>query len=468
MKPANSVPEKSSDMDATKLYLKQVSKNPLLKHEQEIQLSQQIKNSKKALFGHLFEIPLAVKNFETAIVDTLSGKSNINKLFDIDEKSDELMQTLVRLQKDITAYRDSGFKDAVLKASIAVAISELPVNVNFFDHLVHPFAEIGKQIVAVQGEYMRFAMSKNVSREVFLDCYQSSKNDPSWVVFILQNSDKVKEFQERLTQFSVDSGISVVELQNKIIDIKKQQKLKDQAIDTMLKSNLRLVVSVAKKYTNVSQTPLLDLIQEGNIGLLKAIDKFDWRLNFRFSTYATWWIKQCVLKALNEQHRIIRIPTHMSDLAKKVIRAREESVTTHGFEPSIEEIAAMLKVDADQVEKVYTVAQGTVSLETPIGDGEDDQTIANLIEDVDGVNAFQMLAEVDKVNAVSSVLCELTPKEERVIRMRFGIGTNEESTLEDIGNKFGVTRERIRQIETKALIKLKNTDLSEKLLNAFD
>lgn len=468
MKPANAVPEKSSDMDATKLYLKQVAKNPLLKHEQEIQLSQQIENAKKALFGHLFEIPLAVKNFETAIVDTLSGKSNINKLFDVDEQSDELMQTLVRLQKDITAYRDSGFTDESLKASIAVAISDLPVNVNFFDHLVHPFTDIGKQIVAVQGEYMRFAMSKKVSREVFLDCYQSSKNDPSWVTFVIQNTDMVKEFQARLNQFSLDSGISVDELQNKIIDIRKQQKLKDQAIDTMLKSNLRLVVSVAKKYTNVSQTPLLDLIQEGNIGLLKAIDKFDWRLNFRFSTYATWWIKQCVLKALNEQHRIIRIPTHMSDLAKKVIKAREESVTTHGFEPSIEEIAVMLNVDADQVEKVYTVAQGTISLETPIGGGEEDQTISNLIEDIDGVNAFQMLAELDKVNAVSSVLSELTPKEERVIRMRFGIGTNEESTLEDIGSKFGVTRERIRQIETKALLKLKNTDLGEKLLNAFD
>ena len=157
----------------------------------------------------------------------------------------------------------------------------------------------------------------------------------------------------------------------------------------------------------------------------------------------------------------------MNDLAKKVIRAREECVNSHGYEPSIQEISEMIGVDVDQVDKVYTVAQGTISLETPIG-GEDDQTISQLIEDTDGINAFQMLADVDKVNAVSSILNELTPKEERVIRMRFGIGTNDESTLEDIGNTFGVTRERIRQIETKALLKLKSPELSERLLSAFE
>ena len=459
--------DKMSDMDATKIYLKQVSKNTLLTHAQEIELSQTIENAKKNLLGHLFEIPSAVKNFETAIANTLSGEQNLNKLFDVDENTTELMATLANLQSDISRYRISEFKDEDLRVSISIAISGLPVTLNFFDQLVQPFTDMSKSIVATQGEFMRFAQSCNVSREIFLQCYQTPSNDKTWVDFVIKQAPKVQEFQNRLLAFAVDSGLGVSELQNKINEIKKQQKIKEQAIDTMLKSNLRLVVSVAKKYTNISQTPMLDLIQEGNIGLLKAIDKFNWRLGFRFSTYATWWIKQCVLKALNEQHRIIRIPTHMNDLAKKVIRAREECVNSHGYEPSIQEISEMIGVDVDQVDKVYTVAQGTISLETPIG-GEDDQTIAQLIEDTDGINAFQMLADVDKVNAVSSILNELTPKDERVIRMRFGIGTNDESTLEDIGNTFGVTRERIRQIETKALLKLKSPELSERLLSAFE
>lgn len=465
-----SAADKITDMDATKIYLKQVSKNVLLTHAQEIELSQTIENSKKSLLGYLFEIPSAVRNFETAIALTLSGEQNINKLFDVDDDQNtpaDVMGKLTHLQSHISQYRTSGFKDAELRTSISLAISELPLTLNFFDQLVQPFTEMSKSIVATQGEFMRFAQSCGVSREVFLQCYQSQNTNSQWVSFVIKHAVKVQEFQNRLHAFATDCGIGIFELQKKIGEIKQQQKIKEQAIDTMLKSNLRLVVSVAKKYTNISQTPMLDLIQEGNIGLLKAIDKFNWRLGFRFSTYATWWIKQCVLKALNEQHRIIRIPTHMNDLAKKVIRAREECVNSHGYEPSIQEISEMIGVDVDQVDKVYTVAQGTISLETPIG-GEEDQTIAQLIEDTEGVNAFQLLSEADKAIAVSNVLNELTPKEERVIRMRFGIGTNDESTLEDIGNTFGVTRERIRQIETKALLKLKSPELSSRLLSAFE
>lgn len=462
--------DKITDIDATKIYLKQVSKNTLLTHAQEIELSQTIENSKKSLLGYLFEIPSAVQNFETAIALTLSGEQNINKLFDVDDDQNtptDVMTKLTDLQSHISKYRCSEFKDADLRSSISLIISELPLTLNFFDQLVQPFAEMSKKIVATQGEFMRFAQSCGVNRETFLQCYQSQNTDTQWISFVIKQSVEVQEFQDHLHAFATDCGIGIIELQKKIGEIKQQQKIKEQAIDTMLKSNLRLVVSVAKKYTNISQTPMLDLIQEGNIGLLKAIDKFNWRLGFRFSTYATWWIKQCVLKALNEQHRIIRIPTHMNDLAKKVIRVREECVSSHGYEPSIQEIAEMIGVDVDQVDKVYTVAQGTISLETPIG-GEEDQTIAQLIEDTEGVNAFQLLAEADKAIAVSSVLHELTPKEERVIRMRFGIGTNDESTLEDIGNTFGVTRERIRQIETKALLKLKSPELSSRLLSAFE
>jgi RNA polymerase primary sigma factor len=236
----------------------------------------------------------------------------------------------------------------------------------------------------------------------------------------------------------------------------------------MLKCNLRLVVSIAKKYAAISQTPILDLIQEGNIGLLKAIDKFEWKRGYRFSTYATWWIKQCVLKALNEQHRIIRIPTHMNELAKKVAKTKEDHLDIYGYEPSVDEIAVILNVDKDQVDKVYTVAQGTISLETPIGD-EDDQTLGHVLVDNDSESPFDTLSRVDTASEISDILGGLNPKEERVIRMRFGIGTNKESTLEDIGNTFGVTRERIRQIESKALQKLKaDNHLGYRLRELFE
>ena len=461
------VRERSSDKDATKLYLKEVSRNRLLTHAEEISLSQTIENAKQQMVLHLFEIPLCVSLFRSAMQKIADRIDPVETAFDVDDdnqatfdgKLAELVSTIDALNH---AEQDQGHKTA-----IATLISELPFKSAFYDGLIQPVGAIVKQTTQIGGEFLRFAIGKGIARECFLNNYQNNSPSSVWQKFAKQHEATVLDYQRQLTNLSATAGMTAQELQKKISAIRAVQKEKDQAIETMLKSNLRLVVSVAKKYINVSPTPLLDLVQEGNIGLLKAIEKYNWRLGFRFSTYATWWIKQCVLKALNEQHRTIKVPSHMTDLVKRVSRAREDYVGLHGYEPSPVEIAAMLGVEPHVVNRVWTVAQGTISLETPIGN-EEEQNLAAVIEDVDGVNAFDQIAEVDTRNAVASVLSELSPKEERVIRMRFGIGVDNESTLEDIGTTFGVTRERIRQIEFKALEKLKQQELAARMQQAFE
>jgi RNA polymerase primary sigma factor len=460
--------EKSSEQNATKVYLKEVSQNKLLTHQQEIELSQQIENSKKNLLNLLFEIPMCVRAFDTAIKLMVEGNQPTETIFDFEEHNQqELIDAIAQVQQNISDYLASDCKDQDLITAIAHNISELPLKLSFLDSLIQPITEIVKQTVTVSGEYMRFAASNNISREEFLANYQSVTHTRNWLTFVTNNQQVVRKYQDQLCEISSNTGLTAQELSVKITEIKKQQRLKDQAVEMMLKSNLRLVVSVAKKYINVSPTPLLDLVQEGNIGLLKAVEKFKWRLGFRFSTYATWWIKQCVLKALNEQHRVIKVPSHMTDLVKRVSRAQNEFHGSYGYDPGVPEIAQMLRVEESTVARVWTVAQGTISLETPIGTDED-QNLASVIEDVDNMNAFERIADVDAKNAIAQVLAELNPKEERVIRMRFGIGVDRECTLEDIGQALGVTRERIRQIEYKALGKLKDPNLARRMQEAFE
>lgn len=457
----DNITDKTIDLDATKMYLKQVSKNTLLSHSEEIEHSKTIEAAKKSILTTFFEIPNAVSSFKNNITNVMNGNQEWDSIFDYEEQElQSLKNNLESIQTLIDDYVVD--KSAEHIHTIAVQICSLSFKPTFFDNLVKPFSELVKKITAVQGEFMRFAQNKGINRETFLECYHNSTITPDWSDFVSTHKTVVSDFQNRLLSLSSQSGMLPQELQSKIAFIHCQQKIKDAAIETMLKSNLRLVVSIAKKYAAISQTPILDLIQEGNIGLLKAIDKFEWQRGYRFSTYATWWIKQCVLKALNEQHRIIRIPTHMNELAKKVAKTKEDHFDLYGYEPSVEEIATILSVEKEQVEKVYTVAQGTISLETPIGD-EDEQTLGHVLVDDEGESPFDTLARVDATMEISDILSNLSPKEERVIRMRFGIGTNKESTLEDIGNTFGVTRERIRQIESKALHKLKSDNMGQRL-----
>lgn len=457
---------KNTDKDATKLYLREVSRNKLLNHAQEIELSQTIENAKKALLAQLFEVPMAVDLFVEQVSAAQHNPKNMEKIFNAEgAELAELTKRLEDILESVVALKANPSQEQA--TALSETMAALPFKLSFYDQISQAFLSVTRELTKIQGEFYRAAQASGVGREAFLACHKSGGSDPKWQRFETGHEATVAQFRQAMSAVVESTGLDSDQLSDRIQRIRTQQRIKDQAVETMLKSNLRLVVSVAKRYSNISQTPILDLIQEGNIGLLKAIEKFNWRLGFRFSTYATWWIKQCVLKALNEQHRIIRIPSHMTDLAKRVIRAREEHVSHYGFEPSIEEIAAKLEVDAGQVEKVYTVAQGTISLETPIGT-EEDQTIASLIEDHEGHNPFNRLAEIDTNHSVADVLAELTPKEERVIRMRFGIGVSDECTLEDIGQRFGVTRERIRQIEAKALLKLKSPELGSRLQAAFE
>ena len=460
--------ERNSDKDATKLYLKEVSRNPLLNHAQEIELSQQIEQAKHQIVLHLFEIPLCVDNFRRSVQNILEGHSDIKEAFDLEDDNTANLSTQLANVLDLISRLDPSSKDApAVRQQVSVEIGQLSFRSAFYDSLIQAVISIVKETTQVSGEFMRYAHSAGISREQFLDNYQNSTPTQKWQAFASSHASQVSSYQQRLAELSERAGMSASSLQCKITAIRLVQKQKDTAIETMLKSNLRLVVSVAKKYINVSPTPLLDLVQEGNIGLLKAIEKYDWRLGFRFSTYATWWIKQCVLKALNEQHRTIKVPSHMTDLVKRVTRARDDYAGLHGFDPSPVEIAKILGVEPHVVAKVWTVAQGTISLETPIGSDEE-HSLGAVIEDRDSLNAFDQISAVDTVNAVADVLQQLSPKEERVIRMRFGIGVDNESTLEDIGVKFGVTRERIRQIEFKALDKLKQPELAQKIQEAFE
>jgi RNA polymerase primary sigma factor len=249
--------------------------------------------------------------------------------------------------------------------------------------------------------------------------------------------------------------------------LSQQARAKQAAIDVMVTSNLRLVVSVAKKYNHQQNNQILDLIQEGNIGLIKAVEKFKWQLGYRFSTYATWWIRQAIIKAVNEQNKTIRIPSHVMDAIKKINKTIRDHVTNTGHEPTNAEIGKILDMSEDKVARMLRVAKDPISLETPIGD-EDNGTLGAYIEDTESENAFDQIARADINQVVADTLANLNPREERVLRMRFGIGTMNEFTLEEIGKKFKVTRERIRQIESKALDRLKNPQRARELLNAIE
>ena len=339
------------------------------------------------------------------------------------------------------------------------------------EELVQSHYKENKKIVSLEGVLLRLALDNKISREEFLKYYIGNeinpkfetflKENPIWKAFFKKYKKDFTEIRDRLVEFSKKIGLSVGEFKKLVSRIQKGERESRIAKKEMVEANLRLVISIAKKYTNRG-LQFLDLIQEGNIGLMKAVDKFEYRRGYKFSTYATWWIRQAITRSIADQARTIRIPVHMIETINKIVRTQRQIMSEFGREPTPEELAKKLAMPLEKVRKVLKIAKEPVSLETPVGD-EEDSSLGDFIEDKNALQPLDTAIQSNLSESTTKILASLTPREERVLRMRFGIGMNTDHTLEEEGLQFSVTRERIRQIEAKALRKLKHPSRSKQL-----
>ena len=444
-----------------------IKKTKLKKEKEKIETSENKEESTNADDDE-FNVSLAKMEEEIKpkiinILDSLNKNYSKLQKYQI-EKLDCLLAS-----RELSISKNKNFKK--IQEILVDNFKNLQLAPHVVEELVQSHYKENKKIVSLEGVLLRLATDNKISREEFLKYYVGNeinpkfesflKENPTWKAFFKKYKKDFSEIKDRLIEFSKKIGLSVGEFKKLVSRIQKGERESRIAKKEMVEANLRLVISIAKKYTNRG-LQFLDLIQEGNIGLMKAVDKFEYRRGYKFSTYATWWIRQAITRSIADQARTIRIPVHMIETINKIVRTQRQIMSEFGREPTPEELAKKLAMPLEKVRKVLKIAKEPVSLETPVGD-EEDSSLGDFIEDKNALQPLDTAIQSNLSESTTKILASLTPREERVLRMRFGIGMNTDHTLEEVGLQFSVTRERIRQIEAKALRKLKHPSRSKQL-----